>query len=218
MAQGNKRNNDRPSSRVQEMMNLDEDLQNDGDDTVDTLIIKKSDIPMYEIGLAPEDYVPKEIKSGKVVKVTEDDFEELYFEELRHHKSQKERKREEKEAAKESVSPRQRTVKRVVILGIWLVTLLVCAMLFLVCYNVFYDVPVNPDSTATYEYVVEEGMSDDQVYADLTELGVIDCSKFIYKLRALVFSAEYVAGTYTLSDGYNTEKIINILAGYNYGD
>ena len=40
----------------------------------------------------------------------------------------------------------------------------------------------------------------------------------IYKYRTIIYDANYVPGTYKVSPSYTTEKIINILSGYDYSD
>lgn len=184
-------------------------------ETEDTVVIRESDIPAYEIGLGTrEAYTPKEIRTGKVVKISEDQFGNITAQGPRKKKTAKEVRREEKE----QITPHQKLVRRIVWSSIWLAVLIIGFIGFRICYGIFYDVAVDPDSTTTYEYTVAAGATDASVYDDLTELGVIDCSEFIYKLRAIVFDAEYIEGTYELSDGFTTEKIINILAGYDYSD
>ena len=40
----------------------------------------------------------------------------------------------------------------------------------------------------------------------------------LYKLRTYIYDANYVPGTYSVSPSYSTEKIINILSGYDYSN
>ena len=190
-----------------------EDLKEDEAD--DTVIMSKSDIPAYEIGITSDEYyVPKEIQTGKVSKISEDQFDEI----ISQGPKKKQSKKAKKKAAKKKKSPLQRALKAVIWVAVWLIVFLIAAVCYKITYNVFYDIAVDPDSTATIEYTVTADATDESVYADLEELGVMNCTEFIYKLRAIVFDAEYVEGTYYISDGYNIEKIINILAGYTYSD
>ena len=177
-----------------------------------SVFVSKSKIPAYDIGLGNDEYyIPKEIKSGKVSKISEDQIDEL---EAGYLKKKKQAKKSS--SKKKKKTPAQKALKAAIWLLVWIIVFLVAFIFYKITYNVFYDIAVNPDSTTTIEYTVTADATDESVYEDLIALGVIDCSEFIYDLRAKVFDAEYVEGTYTLSDGYNTEKIINILAGYNY--
>ena len=38
----------------------------------------------------------------------------------------------------------------------------------------------------------------------------------LYKIRTKIYDAKYVPGTYKVSPSFSTEKIINILSGYDY--
>ena len=182
-------------------------------ETEDTVILKKSDIPAYEIGLGGDEYyLPPEIKSGKVRKITEDEFALIKA----AGPVRKMTRREKKKAQKVKKSPLQIVLKIVAWVAVWAIVFIIGYMCYQVTYSVFYDIPVNPDSTSKIEYTVTADATDESVYADLEELGVMNCSEFIYQLRAIVFDADYVEGTYYISDGYNIEKIINILSGYNY--
>ena len=51
----------------------------------------------------------------------------------------------------------------------------------------------------------------------LLEAGVINDAR-LYKLRTYIYDANYIPGTYTVSPSFSTEKIINILSGYDYSD
>lgn len=177
----------------------------------ETVIINKSDIPAYEIGITSDEfYVPEEIQKGKVSKISEEQFEEIAAREPK--------KKRKKRRYKKKTTPLQKVLKAVIWVAVWLIVFLIAAVAFRITYNVFYDIAVDPDSTTTIEYTVTADATDESVYADLEALGVMNCSEFIYKLRAKVFDADYIEGTYYVSDGYNIEKIINILSGYNYSD
>lgn len=179
-----------------------------------SVFVNRSKIPAYDIGLNNDDYyIPEEIKSGKVSKISNDQVDEM---EAKALKKKKQTRGSSSKKKKKKKTPAQKALKAAIWLLIWIIVFLVAFIFYKITYNVFYDIAVDPDSTTTIEYTVTADATDESVYEDLIELGVIDCSQFIYNLRAKVFDAEYVEGTYTLSDGYNTEKIINILAGYNY--
>ena len=181
-----------------------------GDDADDTIIVTKSEIPAYEIGITSDEfYVSEEIQKGKVSKISEDQFDEIAA------KGPVKKKRK-KRRYKKKTTPLQKALKAVIWVAVFLIVFLIAAVAFRITYAVFYDIAVDPDSTTTIEYTVTADATDESVYADLEALGVMNCTEFIYKLRAKVFEAEYVEGTYYVSDGYNIEKIINILSGYNY--
>ena len=183
-----------------------------------TVYVNREDIPAYEIGLSSSEfYVSDEIKNGKVSKISEEQLAEMEAEALKK-KHRKAASAGTKKNGKKKLTPVQKAVHVVIWLAFWAVVFMLAFMVYRVGYDVFYDVAVDPSSTSTIEYTVEAGATDESVYDDLIRLGVIDCEEYIYKLRALVFDAEYIEGTYTISAGYNTEKIINILAGYNYSD
>lgn len=178
-----------------------------------SVFVDRSKIPAYDIGLNNDDYyIPKEIKSGKVSKISNEQLDEMEKGASKKKRSSK----SSKSSRKKKKTPAQKAIKAAIWLLIWIIVFLVAFIFYKITYNVFYDVAVDPDSTTTIEYTVEAGATDESIYEDLSELGVMNCSEFIYKLRAKVFDAEYIEGTYTISKSYNTEKIINILAGYNY--
>lgn len=184
-------------------------------DEDNTIIVNEKDIPAYEVGLvADEYYIPEGIRIGKVARITEDQFGEISYP---RRKKKKTRRQERKEERKRK-TPAQKAAKVILWVAVWVVVFLLAFVCFKITYNVFYDIAVDPDSTEKIEYTVTADATDESVYEDLEALGVVNCSEFIYKLRAIVFDAEYVEGTYYISDGYNMEKIINILAGYEYSD
>ncbi|MCF0142683.1 MAG: hypothetical protein HUJ75_04835, partial [Parasporobacterium sp.] len=81
----------------------------------------------------------------------------------------------------------------------------------------FYDVALQPDNTSKVEIVVNGDETDTQMGQTLKDLGCID-DLDMYKWRCKIYSAEYKAGTYKVSPSFTTEKIINILSGYDYSD
>ena len=83
--------------------------------------------------------------------------------------------------------------------------------------EICHDVPLNSSDYSKVRYTVEEGLTDEQLAEDLVSLGIID-NPLIFRLRCLFYSAKYVEGTYEISPCYSTEKIINILSGYTYGN
>ena len=90
-----------------------------------------------------------------------------------------------------------------------------CVLGFIAAREVCYDVPINAADYSRYSYTVEKGLTDAQLASDLKAMGLID-NPLIFRLRAILYSAKYVEGTYELSPCYSTEKMINILSGYEY--
>lgn len=120
-------------------------------------------------------------------------------------------------AAQEALKKQKR--KRLIIrLSILVVVILICAAGFLFTYRVFYDTPLNEEDTSRVEITIpESGISDDEVAKLLVEAGCISDAR-LYKLRTYIYDANYVPGTYSISPSYSTEKIINILSGYDYSN
>lgn len=93
----------------------------------------------------------------------------------------------------------------------------ICLAGFLITYNIFNDRAVDPENTNRVAVTVTENMTDDEVGAMLLEAGCIKDVK-LYKVRCLIYDADYVPGKYKVSPSFTTEKIINILSGYDYSD
>ncbi len=77
------------------------------------------------------------------------------------------------------------------------------------------DRAMDPANLSKIKYTVDEATSDEEVAAFLVENNMVE-NELYYKLRAILFEADYKPGTYELSPSYSTEKIINILSGYDY--
>ena len=92
-----------------------------------------------------------------------------------------------------------------------------CVLGFITARIVCYDIPVNASDYSKITYTVTEDLTDSTLSNDLLGLGLID-NPLVFKLRCKFYDADYVPGTYELSPCYSTEKIINILSGYKYGD
>ncbi len=92
----------------------------------------------------------------------------------------------------------------------------ICVLGFMAARQIAYDVPVNSADYSKYNYTITADSTDETVASDLLELGLID-NALIYRIRCILYSADYKEGTYVLSPCYSTEKIINILSGYEYG-
>ena len=92
----------------------------------------------------------------------------------------------------------------------------ICVLGFMAARQIAYDVPVNSADYSKYNYTITADATNESVANDLLNLGLID-NALIYRIRCIFYSADYKEGTYVLSPCYSTEKIINILSGYEYG-
>ena len=93
----------------------------------------------------------------------------------------------------------------------------VCVLCFIAARTICYDVPINASDYSKMTYTVMPGLTDEQLARDLVEMGLID-NPLVFRLRCIFYDADYQEGTYELSPCYSTEKIINILSGYQYGE
>lgn len=86
---------------------------------------------------------------------------------------------------------------------------------FLFSERVFDDSPMDPSNSTKYEFTVDSETDDNTVGKYLVDNGMVQ-NELFYKIRAKFFDADYVEGVYEISPSYSTEKIINILSGYDY--
>lgn len=113
---------------------------------------------------------------------------------------------------------KQRTKKLIIRLAVTLIVILICVACFLFTYRVFYDTPLNEEDTSKIEFTITDPeVTDEEIAEQLVAIGVINDAR-LYKLRTYIYDANYIPGTYNLSPSYSTEKIINILSGYDYSD
>ena len=106
----------------------------------------------------------------------------------------------------------------IVRIAIAVLVIALCVVAFLITYKLFYDVAVDENDKTKIEFTIpEEGISDEEVGQFLYENGCISDAR-LYKYRAIIYDAKYVPGTYKVSPSYTTEKIVNILSGYDYSD
>lgn len=105
----------------------------------------------------------------------------------------------------------------IICLLIWIIVIVLCCFAFKLGYDVFYDLPMDSADLTKIEVTIDGYETDDEVGKMLLENDLID-NLFIFKIRCLIYDSDYVAGTYSISRSYNTEKILNILAGYSYSD
>lgn len=109
-------------------------------------------------------------------------------------------------------------VRVIVRLCIAILVIAICVVAFLLTYKLFYDVAVDEENKTKVEITIpEEGITHEEVAEFLYENGCISDTR-LYKYRTLIYDAKYVPGTYKVSPSYTTEKIINILSGYDYSD
>jgi len=104
---------------------------------------------------------------------------------------------------------------KIAVLILVLLAIAICIFGYTTARKVFDDAAMDPNDLSKIEYTVYDGTTDDEVGEFLESHGMVE-STLMYKLRAKIFDAEYVAGTYELSPSYSTEKIINILSGFDY--
>ena len=93
----------------------------------------------------------------------------------------------------------------------------VCVFGFIATRTICYDVPINSSDYSKLSYTVTAGLTDAQLAQDLEAMGLID-NPLVFRLRCIFYDADYKEGTYELSPCFSTEKMINILSGYQYGE
>ena len=121
-------------------------------------------------------------------------------------------------AASQKELKRKRTKKLIIRLAVTLFVVLICVLCFLITFRVFYDTPLNEEDTSKVEITITDPeITDEEVAEMLLDAGVINDTR-LYKLRTYIYDANYVPGTYNVSPSFSTEKIINILSGYDYSD
>lgn len=100
---------------------------------------------------------------------------------------------------------------------LWIAVAFFCYEGYKFAFNVFNDIPVDSTSLSKVSITIDGKESNQEVGEMLFNAGLID-DVTTYKIRCIVYDAEYKPGTYRLSKSYTTEKIINILSGYKYSD
>ena len=122
----------------------------------------------------------------------------------------------DREIAAQQALKHEKRKKLIIRLSILLIVIIICGLCFLFAFKVFYDTPVNEEDTKQVEITIaSDEVTDDEVGKMLYDAGCIDDIR-LYKIRTKVYEADYVPGTYKVSPSYSTEKIINILSGYDY--
>lgn len=113
---------------------------------------------------------------------------------------------------------KEKRKKLIIRLSVLLFVILVCVLCFFFTFRIFYDVPLNEADTSKREIVISDSeITDEEVAKMLVDAGVI-ADAGLYKLRTYIYDANYVPGTYLVSPSFSTEKIINILSGYDYSN
>ena len=102
---------------------------------------------------------------------------------------------------------------KIVKLVILAVVIVLCIVAYTTARKVCYDQPMNSSDTSKVQITITEDSTDSSVAEYLVKNKLVE-SKFIYKLRAILYEASYKEGTYELSPSYTTEKIIDIISGY----
>lgn len=164
----------------------------DVDKTSSTTRKKKAKAPgKGEINRNPQSQVPKKTKPVKQSKVQD-------FGTKKH-------------------SAAYRIIKFCIFLLIWIAVAFACYQLYKFAYSVINDQPMDSTDASKIQVTVTGNETDDEMGKMLLSYGLIN-DVGIYKWRCRLYTSDYVPGTYKLSRSYNTEKILNILAGYNYSD
>ena len=120
--------------------------------------------------------------------------------------------------ANQEAQKKQRRKKLIIRLAVTLLVVIICVLCFLFTFRVFYDTPLDENNTEKVEITIPDAeITDEEVAELLQKAGCISDTK-LYKLRTYIYDANYVPGTYKVSPSFSTEKIINILSGYDYSD
>lgn len=133
------------------------------------------------------------------------------------------RKKKNKEVVKRrkaavKAARKGKTVRVVVRISLAILVIALCVIAFLLTYKLFYDVALDENNKTKVEITIpEEGITHEEVAQFLYENGCISDPR-LYKYRTYIYDANYIPGTYKVSPSYTTEKIINILSGYDYSD
>ena len=119
---------------------------------------------------------------------------------------------EEKYIRKEE---RKGAVRKAVRIIVFFSIILASIALFYFTYIVAYDTPVNKTDKTLIEFSINAGNSKTDIENRLYDEGLISDIN-LFRIREILFKADYKTGTYRLKRSYNNEKIINILSGVEY--
>lgn len=123
-------------------------------------------------------------------------------------------KRGTKPKGKKKPARRAGPVEKIVRLAVLVLVIVLCIIAYTTARKVCNDQPMNSSNTTKVQITITADSTDSSVGEFLVKNNVVE-SKFVYKLRAILFEANYKEGTYEVSPSYTTEKIINILSGYS---
>lgn len=123
------------------------------------------------------------------------------------------KRRMAKMKAKKKVKTKKLLIRTAIAAGV----IILCFVGFFVMFGIFNDTAFNKEDKTRYEIVITENTTKDEVARTLKELGCIG-DEGMFKTRCLVYDLELVPGTYHVSPSFTTEKIVNILSGYDYSD
>ncbi len=129
--------------------------------------------------------------------------------------SEKRKRRKKSKYVTRTTGQKVRTV--VISVLIWAIVIVACYGGYKFGYAIFYDVAVDESDISQVSITITGEETDEEIGEILLELDMIE-DVDIFLIRCKLYNAEYIAGTYTLSRSYNTEKILNILAGYDYSE
>lgn len=197
-----------------ERMNPDESLEAATDKTVSVLSDDPAFEEIYKHEALPEDYTSsaKEQPSHAAGFQRHDkdniknrDIEMYDTEGYKKDKRKNGRKKPAKQAG---------PVEKIIRLGVLVLVIVLCIIAFTTAKKVCNDQPLNSSDTTKVQITITSDSTDASVGEFLVKNKVVE-SKFVYKMRAILFEANYKEGTYEVSPSYTTEKIINILSGYS---
>ena len=110
-----------------------------------------------------------------------------------------------------------KVIKFCIFLLLWVAVAFACYQGYKFAYRVLDDEPMDASDVSKVTITVTGDETDAEMGDILLANGLIDDLN-VYKLRCILYSSDYVPGTYELSRSFNTEKNLNILAGYDYSD
>ncbi len=119
--------------------------------------------------------------------------------------------------AKMKAMKKMKTKKFLIRTAITAGVVVLCLIGFFVTFGIFNDTAYDKTNNTRMEIVITEGITRDTVAKQLKEMGCI-ADAGMFKTRCIVYDADFVPGTYKVSPSFTTEKIVNILSGYDYSD
>lgn len=140
-----------------------------------------------------------------------DDYDERAY---RPHKNDRRAYRDDRHRRDEGYYVESKSPLRLVPLFL---VIAICVLTFITAKEVCFDNPVNSSDYSRFTYTINGGISTADLAEDLYNMGLIE-NTLVFRLRALFYGLDCQDGTYVLSPCYSTEKIVNILSGYEYID